>query len=82
MEATFRERAALNLQWLQLRGEMVSWIRNGAYMVGRLIDLSDDLGVVMAKDWHTGRLSILFDEEVATLRPYPAEPIPEPEART
>jgi hypothetical protein len=36
---------------------------------------------VIAQDWHTREVRVLNQDEVATLRPYPAEPIPEPEAR-
>ena len=63
---------------------MASWIDSwtGAYRVGRAMDLAfEPARVVLVQDWHTRQVAVLDSAEVATLRPYPAEPIPEPEAR-
>jgi hypothetical protein len=35
--------------------------------------------IVIAQDWHTREVVVLNSVEVATLRPYPAEPIPQPD---
>ena len=64
---------------------MASWVDSmtGAYRVGRAMDLMmQPMRVVLVQDWHSREVRVLSMAEVATLRPYPAEPIPQPEART
>jgi hypothetical protein len=64
-----------------------SWIdsRTGGYRIGAVNLLPmprPSMPVMVAQDWHSREVLVLSQDEVATLRPYPAEPIPEPEART
>ena len=63
-----------------------SWIdsETGGYRVGTVNLLPmprPSMPVMVAQDWHSREVRVLNMAEVATLRPYPAEPIPEPEDR-
>jgi hypothetical protein len=61
-----------------------SWIdaQTGGYRVGAVNLLPmprPSMPVMVAQDWHTREVRVLNMDEVATLRPYPAEPIPQPD---
>jgi len=61
-----------------------SWIdaRTGAYRIGTVNLLPiprPSMPVMVAQDWHSREVVVLDMAEVATLRPYPAAPIPEPD---
>jgi hypothetical protein len=63
-----------------------SWVdsRTGAYCIGTVNVLPGSrtaMRMWVAQDWHSREVRVLSMAEVATLRPYPAEPIPQPEAR-
>ena len=60
-----------------------SWIdsETGGYRVGAVNLLPmprPSMPVMVAQDWHSREVRVLNMAEVRTLRPYPAEPIPEP----
>ncbi len=62
-----------------------SWIdsRTGGYRIGSVCVLptaTRSTPTVVAQDWHSREVRVLSQEEAATLRLYPAEPIPEPES--
>ena len=64
-----------------------SWIdaQTGGYRIGTVNLLPmprPSMSVMVAQDWHSREVRVLSMAEVATLRPYPPAPIPEPEART
>lgn len=74
----------LALKWLPVQ-PMFSWIDSdtGGYCVGRAMDLTfDPQQSALVQHWHSGRVELLGPTAAETLRPYPSEPIPDPEART
>lgn len=62
---------------------MASWVdsNTGGYCVGRAMRLTFDPPSVLVQHWHSKAVEILGKAGAATLRPYPAEPIPEPEVK-
>jgi hypothetical protein len=72
---------ARSLAWLRDR-PCHSWVDSwtGGYRVGPAVKIvAHPHRIVIAQDWHTREVVVLNSVEVATLRPYPAEPIPQPD---
>lgn len=64
-----------------------SWVdsKTGAFRIGAVHCMamsSRATMFVIAQDWHSRKVTVLNDAEVGSIRPYPSEPIPDPEART
>ena len=72
----------LALRWLPVQ-PMHSWIdlETGGWCVGRAMQVTSEPRAVLVQHWHSGRVEVLGPTAAVTLRPYPSEPIPEPEGK-